>query len=578
MLPHHFQRLSDGRLRVRTNLTGYALLNDPALTKDSAFTTQERARFGLDGLLPPAVTTIEDQVRRAHAHIERKNTPLGKYIGLSALQARNETLFFRLLCDFIETYMPVVYTPTVGEATQMFSRIYRRPRGVWITPDDRGRVRQLLANARTPDVRLIVVTDNERILGLGDQGAGGMSIPIGKLNLYSAAAGIHPTLTLPVSLDVGTDNRVLLEDDLYVGWRHPRLRGAAYDELVEEFVEAAAALWPNAVLQWEDFKKGNAFRLLETYRNRIPSFNDDIQGTAAVAVAATMAAARARGERLSDQRIVILGAGAAGVGIASQLRHALVRDGMDVDVCASRIAVLDSRGLLRNTDGISDAYKRPFAMQADLAAELGLDGTPAPDLLRVVRVFKPTVLIGTSGQPGVFTREIAEEMQKHCARPAIFPFSNPTAMSEASPADLLSWTDGAALIATGSPFDPVRHAGRTIRVAQGNNVYVFPGVGLGAIVSRASRITPEMFVAAAETLAGMLGAEDLAEGALFPPLTELRSISRAIGLSVARTAMEQGFAPEVLEEELTRRMDHSMWWPEYPVIELEEEPPTGVPD
>jgi malate dehydrogenase (oxaloacetate-decarboxylating) len=542
---------------------GARRLREPMYTKSTAFTAEERAVFGLEGLLPAAVSTMEQQERRVYANIARKQDPLEKYIGLAALQDRNEHLFYRLLVDHIEEFLPIVYTPTVGRACQEFSHIFRRARGLWITPAHRGRILQVLGNAPFDDVRLIVVTDNERILGLGDQGAGGMGIPIGKLALYTAAAGIHPTRTLPISLDVGTDNRALLDDDLYLGWRAARLRGAEYDALVDEFVHAVKSRFPKALLQWEDFKKGNAFRLLDRYRKVVTSFNDDIQGTAAVAVAGMMAGTRVSGVPLGAQRVVILGAGAAGIGIARLVRDTLRRAGLDGEDLAASVASLDSGGFLVDDQPIADVHKRDFAWPAALAEKHGLGRTRSRDLEAVVRAVKPTVLIGTSGEPGTFTEAVVREMASHVDRPVIFPMSNPTSHTEATPADILAWTQGRALVATGSPFDPVRVEGRTVTIGQGNNAFVFPGIGLGVMVSEAVEVTDALFATAARTLAGEVHPRDLASGSLFPPIRELRRVTRRIAEAVVREARDSGIGRMLSDGEITAAVADAMWEPAY---------------
>jgi len=547
---------------VEVPYRGEELLAQPMYNKSTAFSLEERERFELTGLLPAAVSSLDQQARRAHENIVRKSDPLERYIGLEALQDRNEHLFYRVLGDHLEELLPIVYTPTVGLACQRYSRIFRRARGLWITPRHRGRIAEVLGNAPFEDVRLIVVTDNERILGLGDQGAGGMGIPIGKLALYTAAAGIHPARTLPISLDVGTDNRELLEDDLYLGWRHPRLRGEEYLSLVDEFVEAVLEVFPRALLQWEDFKKGNAFRLLDRYRERLPSFNDDIQGTAAVSVAGMLAASKASGVPVAEQRVVILGAGAAGIGIAALVRTALAKAGLAGEALARALVVLDSRGLLVDDQPIDDAYKRDFAWPAGLAAAHGLRA--GDDLLAVVRAVRPTTLIGTSGQPGVFTEEIVREMARHVDRPAIFPLSNPTSQSDAVPADLFAWTEGRALVATGSPFDPVEFAGRTLRVGQANNVYVFPGVGLGCMVAGVRVISDGLFRAAAEALAEASTPEALAAGALFPPAAELRAVAGRVAAAVVREARDGNLGARIPDEEVEARVEAARWTPAYP--------------
>ena len=494
-------RDSEDRPRLECPYRGTRLLRHPLYTKGTAFTEEERFAFGLEGLLPHHTSTIEEQEERVYENIVRKTDSLEKYVGLAALQDRNERLFYRLIVDHLEEFLPIVYTPTVGRACQEWSHIYRRARGLWITPGHRGRIREVLDNAPFEDVRLIVVTDNERILGLGDQGAGGMGIPVGKLALYTAAAGIPPWQTLPVSLDVGTDNVALLDDPLYLGWRARRLRGPEYDVLVDEFVEAVKARFPRTLLQWEDFKKVNAFRLLDRHQKSLPSFNDDIQGTAAVVVAGILAGARATGVPLAEQRVVLLGAGAAGIGIARLLRRTLEDAGVRGEALTRATANLDTHGLVVDDQAIADEHKRPFAWPRAMADAQGLGAKQPRDLLAVVRALKPTVLIGTSGEPGTFSEEVVREMARHVERPLVFPLSNPTSQSEAVPADVLAWTGGRALVATGSPFAPVDFAGRTFRIGQANNVFVFPGVGLGAIASEAREVTENMFAAAAAALA-----------------------------------------------------------------------------
>jgi malic enzyme len=532
-------------------------------SKGTAFTSEERAALGLEGLLPDAVSSMEQQKHRVYRNIMRKEDSLERYIGLAALQDRNEHLFYRLLVDHIEELLPIVYTPVVGRACQEYSHIFRRARGLWITPGHRGRIEEVLGNAPFEDVRLIVVTDNERILGLGDQGAGGMGIPTGKLALYTAAAGIPPWRTLPVSLDVGTDNKALLDDDLYLGWRHPRLRGKEYDSLVDEFVHAVKYRFPKALLQWEDFKKVNAFTLLDRYRRTITSFNDDIQGTAAVAVAGILAGVRVTGTPLTDQRIVILGAGAAGVGIARLIRDTLRRAGLSGERLVGAIANLDSRGLLVDDTEITDRHKLDFAWPAALAEKLGLGKNRPRDLEAVVRALKPTVLIGTSGEPGTFTEVIVRAMASEVARPVIFPMSNPTSKSEAKPADIITWTGGRALVATGSPFDPVTYGGREHRIGQGNNAFVFPGIGLGVLVSEAKEVTDAMFAVAADRLADEVRPEDLAAGSLFPAISELRRVTARIAEAVVKEARDSGVGKAIADEAIPRAVADATWDPSY---------------
>jgi malic enzyme len=542
---------------------GYALIRDPLLNKSSAFTEQERADLGLCGMLPTHVSTIEEQAQRIYPNLSRIVDPLDKYIGLAALQDRNEQLFFHVLGDHLDEFLPIVYTPTVGLASRNFSHVFRRGRGLWITPNMRGRIKTVLQSAINERlVALIVVTDNESILGIGDQGAGGMAISVGKLSLYTACAGIHPGLTLPISLDVGTDNQALLDDELYVGWRQKRLRGAAYDELLQEFVEAVVESFPGALIQWEDFRKENALRILDRYRDRVLSFNDDIQGTGAVALAGLYSACRITGEKLARQRIVILGAGAAGLGIARQIRTGLLLDGVPADEISRHIAVLDSRGLLVQDRETGDAYKRELAWPVEFAVKSGFAANEPRDLEAVVSKFQPTVLIGTSGQPGAFSETVIRMMAATVSRPVVMPFSNPTDYSEAVPADVIDWTDGRALVATGSPFEPVSYAGRTIEIGQGNNVFIFPGLGLGALLSGASRVTDAMISVAARALAEALTEDELARGLLYPSVDRLRVVSAEIAAAVMRQAESDGVC-EPLSGDLSEQVSEAMWEPRY---------------
>jgi malic enzyme len=561
-----FVHEADGTWSAKVALRGNAVLRDPLLNRGTAFTPQQRVALHLEGRLPPHDTSMENQVDRVLENVRRKTDPLEKYIGLAALQDRNEVLFYHVLVQHAEELLPIVYTPTVGEACQLYSRIFRRARGVWITPDMRGRIADVLRDLERDSVRLIVVTDNERILGLGDQGAGGIGIPIGKLALYVAGAGIHPTWTLPVSLDVGTDNQDLLDDPLYLGWREKRLRGPEYDTLVEEFVAAVKKIFPDALLQWEDFKKGNAFALLERYRQALPSFNDDIEGTAAVALAGVLAACRVTGVPIAQQRVVIAGAGAAGIGIGRQVRSALQRAGVAGDALGTAVAIIDSRGLLVRGGHSTDAYKQEFAWDPQWARQFDLpDGA---DLHTVVERLQPTVLIGTTGTPDMFDKRLIETMSRAVERPIVLPFSNPTSKSEAKPVDILAWSEGRALVATGSPFDPVQVGDHLVRIGQGNNVFIFPGVGLGALVAEVDHLTDSMFTVAAEVLADIVSEEDLAEGALYPHLSQLRPISRAIALAVAREAVACGASSRAADTDWERLVDHAMWKPDYPRLEV----------
>ncbi len=564
MEKYRLKRDAAGGLRALSPVKGERLLRHPMYNKGSAFSHEERERLGLVGLLPEAVNTMEQQAHRALSNVLRTEGPLQRYVALAALQDRNEHLFYRVLVDNLETLLPVVYTPTVGEACQEYSHIFRRARGVWITPEHRGYISEVLGNAPFEDVRLIVVTDNERILGLGDQGAGGMGIPIGKLALYTAAAGIHPSQTLPISLDVGTDNEKLIQDELYLGWRHPRLRGPDYESLVDEFVYAVKKRFPHAILQWEDFKKGNAARLLARYRKVLPSFNDDIQSTGAVVVAGLMAAARKTGLPLEQQRLVILGAGAAGIGVATLLRATLRRNGVAGDALFRQIAVLDSRGLLVDDVEIAEAYKRESAWPAALAETQGLGQGQPRDLEAVVRALEPTVLIGLSGAPGAFSEAVVRTMSAHCAQPVLMPMSNPTSKIEAHPADIARWSEGRALIATGSsPIEDVRHADRNLRVAAGNNALVFPGLALGVLVSGAHEVSDQLFTAAAEALARCVSSSDLAAGGLYPELRELRRVAARVAEAVVRTARDTGLGRALEDPDIPGAVAEAMWEPRY---------------
>jgi malic enzyme len=569
-LPSPFDDIAAGR-PANIGLAGPALLGSRLLTKDLAFPTSERDAFRLRGLLPDRVLTIEEQVELELEHLRRKDDALEAYIGMAALQDRNATLFYRLLADHLAEFLPIVYTPTVGRACQEFSHIIRRTRGVWITPADRDHIPQLLRQGPFEDVRLIVVTDNERILGLGDQGAGGMAIPIGKLALYTAACGIHPSLTLPVSLDVGTDNPALLADPLYLGYRAPRLRGPEYDALVEAFVAGVEEVWPGCVIQWEDFKQGNALRILDRYQGRVPSFNDDVQGTAAVVVAGVLAAVRALETTLADVRVVLVGAGAAGIGIARLIRLAMLESGMDEASTRRAIVLVDSRGLVHEGRRDLDDTKRELALPTKSTLGYGFEpdggraggGEKIPGLVETIERVKPTILVGTTGVGGTFDEVVIRAMAAGTERPVIMPLSNPTSMAEATPIDVLRWSDGRALVATGSPFDAVEVDGRRREVGQANNVFIFPGLGLGAIAAEASAITPRMFLLAAQALTGAVSDDRLASGALYPPVDDLRAVSRAIALEVAREAISSGLARIDPATDVEALVHGAMWWPAY---------------
>ncbi len=551
---------------ISTEKRGKAVIHDPLLNKGSAFSKQERDTLGLHGLIPPQQNTLAQQSRRAHNALLRLSEPLDKYVGFSALQDRNEHLFYRVLMDHMTEYMPIVYTPTVGLATQNFSHVFQRGRGVWIDPSMRGNIEHVLRTAMgDADIRLIVATDNESILGIGDQGAGGMAISIGKLALYVAGAGINPAQTLPISLDVGTNNELLLDDDLYLGWRERRLSGDDYTSFISEFVDAVRAVFPNTLLQWEDFRKDNALAILEQHRDNILSFNDDIQGTGAVALAGLFSALRISGEKLAEQRIVIHGAGAAGLGIARQIKAALAERGLSAAEIHKCLAVLDSRGLLVDDQPLSDAYKSELAWEASLAEHYNLSDPGQRQLEDVVSQYKPTVLIGTSGQAGAFTEQMAITMMEVTERPIILPFSNPTHHAEATPSDLLHWTNGKALIATGSPFEPVGYAGQIYKIGQGNNVFIFPGLGLGALLANSSVVTDEMVSAASKAAAESLTDQELADGMLYPEISRLRDVTKNVARAVAGKAIEDGYANSS-KELVEQQLENELWQPDYPTI------------
>ncbi len=539
--------------RLSSLPAGVALLRDPALNKGTAFTEEERDSLGLRGLLPPRVHTVEEQELRVLENLRRKPNDLEKYIFLISLQDRNKTLFYRVLLNHIEELMPIVYTPTVGQACLEFGHIFRRPRGIYISARDRGQVGDLLRNWPYKDIRIIVITDGERILGLGDLGADGMGIPVGKLALYTACAGIHPSLTLPVDLDVGTENEQLLNDPLYIGMRQRRVRGEPYDELVEEFVMSVQEVFPGALIQFEDFANRNAFRFLQRYRDQVCCFNDDIQGTASVTLAGLYSAMRMTGGRLKDQRVLFMGAGEAGIGTGDLTVSALVAEGLSPEEARQRCWFMDSKGLVVGSRTDLKSHKLHFAHDHEFI----------PDLLQAVRVLKPTALIGVSGKARVFTQPVLEAMAEINERPIIFSLSNPTSNTECSAEEAYRWTDGRAVFASGSPFDPVTVKEKTFFPAQGNNVYIFPGVGMGAIACSASRVTDEMFFVAAKTLAKQVSASDLDEGRIYPPLTRIREVSLVIAEAVAEVAYELGLAAIPRPEDLGAHIRSLMYVPEY---------------
>ncbi|MFF3737919.1 NAD-dependent malic enzyme [Streptomyces sp. NPDC002566] len=543
---------------------GTALLCDPLRNRGTAFSRRDRAELGLDGLLPPAVETLDEQADRAYEAFLGYDKPLNRHIYLRQLQDTNEVLFHRLVTRHLEEMLPVVYTPTVGEACRRFSEIYRRPRGLFLSYDDRHRFREILRNRPHADVDVIVVTDGQRILGLGDQGVGGMGIPIGKLSLYTAIGGIHPARTLPVLLDVGTDNEELLADPHYLGTRGRRVTGDEYDELVELFVSAVEAELPGTLLQWEDFATAHARPILTRYQDRLLTFNDDIQGTAAVALGALTTATEIAGGSLSDQRFVVLGAGSAAVGVADMIRAALEEEGLSADDAVSRFWFVDVDGLLLASRSGLTEEQRTYVRDDDEVGDW--DGDGAPGLAEVVRRVRPTVLIGLSTAHGAFTEEIVRDMAAGCERPVVFPLSNPTSHAEADPADLARWTDGKVLVATGSPFPPLRIDGRDVPVAQANNVYVFPAIGLAVTAARATRVTDRMMVAAARAVgrcAARSAPDDGSPAPLLPPLGRMRDAAREIALAAALAAVEDGVAPKATEDELRAAIDAAQWTPDY---------------
>lgn len=553
----------EARPTLRPPYVGAQLLRDPMYNKGAAFSPQERDQFSLHGLMPSATLTIEQQVALEMEHLRSNEDDLEKFIGLSGLMDRNETLFYRVLVENLVELLPIVYTPTVGRACQLYSHIFRRPRGLWITPDDVNRIPTLLRNAPQSDVRLIVATDNERILGLGDQGAGGMGIPVGKLALYSAAAGIHPRHCLPVSLDVGTNNAALLNDPYYMGYRHPRLRGEPYWKLLDAFVAAVKEVFPKCLLQWEDFHKNLAFDVLGRYRQTITSFNDDIQGTAAVGLAGVLAALRITRQKLADQRIVYAGAGAAGVGIGRLIAMAMREDSDDIAKIHAAQVFLDTHGLLHQ-DGSIDPHKRPFALNDPARALYGFSKDGSYDLLEVVRHVRPTVLIGTTAQPGTFTEEIVREMSQYVDRPIILPLSNPTSKVECAPSEAVRWSQGRAIVATGTAFDPVCYEGKTHIIGQANNVFIFPGMGLACILSGVQEVGDAMFLAAARCLADCVGQDRLDVGAIYPDQKELRQVAANVATAVVGEVQRQGGGLTDSRDSVEQMVRNAMWFPEYP--------------
>ncbi len=566
--PYELVYTADGLL-ARTGLRGNAILASPLLNRGTAFTLAEREELGLTGLLPEGVSTIEGQLHRVYGQFRRQQDDLAKFVYLAHLRDRNEVLFYRLLTDYIEEMLPIAYTPTIGTAIERFSHEYRRPRGVHLSVDHPDQVEKAFLNygVGADDVDLIVATDSEGILGIGDWGVGGIQIAIGKLAVYVAAAGLHPRRMIPVVLDTGTDNQALLDDEMYLGNRHPRIRDERYDEFIDIYVRTATRLFPKAMLHWEDFGPSNARRILTKYAGTCRTFNDDMQGTAAVVLAASICAIRASGSRWRDQTVVIHGAGTAGIGIADVLRLEMIKDGLRPDEATGRIFALGSKGLL-TTDyagtlrDFQVGYARPAAEAASWRHEAG----GGIGLAEVVTRCRPTMLIGTSTQANVFAEPIVRDMARYAQRPIIMPLSNPTSRSEARPADLIAWTDGRALVATGSPFPAVEHAGVRYHIAQANNALLFPGIGLGVTVSRASRVSDGMLAAAAAAVAGLSDAS--APGSpVLPPVTSLREVSVAVAVAVIAAAQAEGLADAAIPADLDQHVRQAMWTPAYPKIE-----------
>ncbi|MGO2349769.1 NAD-dependent malic enzyme [Pseudoalteromonas nigrifaciens] len=542
--------------------SGPGLLETPLLNKGSAFSQKERENFNIAGLLPPRYETIEEQVERCYQQYSSFTDNLNKHIYLRAIQDNNETLYYRLVRDHIEEMMPIIYTPTVGDACEKFSDIYRSARGLFISYENRFQIDDILRNATKGKVKVIVVTDGERILGLGDQGIGGMGIPIGKLSLYTACGGISPAYTLPVMLDVGTNNEKLLNDPMYMGARHKRITQDEYDEFLDLFIKAIKRRWPNVLLQFEDFAQPNAMPLLKRYRNEICSFNDDIQGTAAVTVGSLLAACRVKNERLADQKVVFVGAGSAGCGIAEQIVSQMVFEGISEAQARSQVFMVDRFGLLsEGMEGLRD-FQQVLAQPQARLSEWTYSGEFA-SLLDVMHCSKPDILIGVSGQPGLFTEQVIRAMYSGCAQPIIFPLSNPSKQVEAHPIDIINWTEGKALVASGSPFAPVEYNGELFPIPQCNNSYIFPGIGLGVIAAKATRITDAMLSVSSEMLAESSPRANTGKGSLLPALTEIETLSKRIAFAVGKKAIEEGVALDISDDALWAAIDKNYWLPKY---------------
>lgn len=550
---------------IELSLKPAEILNDPLYNKGTAFTKEERDSLKLHGLLPYHISTLEQQVERRYENFKERKDDLAKYIFLSSLQNRNEILYYRLIYEHISEMLPLIYTPTVGDVSLHFSILYRQHRGIYLSYPLQDKIKEIVANLPIDELDVIVATDGERILGLGDVGVGGMAIPQGKLALYTLFGGIHPGKVLPVMLDVGTNNQKLLDDPLYLGWRHPRIKGAEYDAFIDVFVKEVKKRFPKVLLQWEDFAKPHARPLLEKYQDQICSFNDDIQGTAAVALSAIIGAVKLAGSKLKDQKIVMFGGGSAGLGIASLILHAMQLEGCSESEALNNFYVIDIDGLVHNQLERMDPHQKRFAKDFSALKNWQRAGGDRVTLLDVVINAKPTILIGVSAQPNVFTEEVVKAMAAFVERPIIFPLSNPTSRCEATPENLIRWTKGKAIIATGSPFAPIDYEGKRYRIAQCNNVYIFPGVGLGVVACRSPKVTETMFIKAADILSDHAPMLHDPTASIFPEFEKLRKISRNIAIAVCKVACEEGLVPHYSQKEIEEKVDAQMWFPEYPI-------------
>lgn len=545
------------------SLVGIDLVNDRILNKGTAFSEEERAAFHLDGLVPPRVQTFEDQLDRVYQGYSNIEDDIQKYIFLRSLQDRNETLFYALLTDHVEEMAPIIYTPTVGRACQEFSHRYQKPRGLYITPENVDNMEEMVHHFPSQDIKIIVVTDSQGILGIGDQGVGGMGIPIGKLSLYTLGAGIHPACCLPIALDIGTDNQDLLDDPMYLGVQQKRMRGEEYDQFIEKFVSQVKRCFPKALLQWEDFSKSNAFNNLHRYIDEVPSFNDDIQGTGSVVLAGILGGVRIKGERLIDQVFAVYGAGAGGVGVADQICAGLVKEGMGLEEARDRIFILDSKGLVFADRDNLDEYKKPYAKPQSIAEKWEVKEEGLASLTELIENVPVTVLLGTCGIGGSFKKEHVEQMLTYTDRPMVFPLSNPTANCEALPEDIYRWSEGRAIVATGSPFDDVTYNGQHYRIGQGNNVFIFPGVGLAAILTKVKAVGMDMFTTASYALAESVSEDDLAKGTVFPNIKDLRRVSLHVAVEVIRAEIATNPDHELHSKDLAAYVEECMWKPAY---------------